>query len=1000
MKKYLALALVALALVAACLCLFSCGKDETSLEAAMAEIEKITFKDKIVVYSGKEKKLTVNTGLRYNRMPEGLSVTYEGNGKIEVGEYEVKAIFSKDGVEIPEATKTAKLTITKAASDPADFLGDFKNTTVSYNGQVRSLKLDESKLPAGVTVTYDYHGQEPKAAGNYEITAKFSHSEDYLKNYQPIPDQTVTLTIEKKTFDTSGFSFKKKSTIFTGVPVSVQINGTLPEGLSVKYMIDGSFSDGVSSVGVHTVTAIFTADDPNYEAPAPMETTLVIYNENYTSSAGISYKENSDKSGYIISYYNGNSTYLIIPDTYNGKPVTEIASNVFASQNFSYVYIPDTVTTIGSSAFQGCTSLKEVNLSNNLTSLGASAFKGCTSLETVILPDSLKVINTALFRDCSALKSVTLGAYTTDICKRAFYGCEKLDRIYIPKTVKFIAKDATKKDNNLPFFGTADNFMIVFEDSAVPTDVSEDWSVISINEETTDAKRALVLYSLSYDEYIIGYEELRGSETSDALLESIFINGAPLSGFKSTTKDYVYYVNILYGYPEITVKSASPAALVTIVPATAKNSIATITVTSADGEKTEVYTITFNKLGVFDPAAEIVNKNGTDAVVTYVVDDGYQDTATFAKSMLNKYSNLAFSFAVWTRDLATLTTETVNGIEYYVKDEYGKYVYTTNQANVNFWKNILDEESIAAGRVEMISHTHTHLPWGVNDDGGEYKYVDNSGQILTKTVPVGSSSKEFYAPKQIIGDLFPSLKNLTMISPGIGVRTTDFTTAEGEYIPTYHTYFEKLLKESIENNVFLASRGTFTPDASRNYDDKVITKDMMTSVKARMSLPGLAVKDYDDVSLWTDYIDAAIKLGGWASFCIHEIDDTPTNRKWFIPTQKADQLFAYTNDKNVWVATFTDACIYHIEWSTAEVTSEYSISEEKISVKITDTAENDKDIFNMALTAKVNVPVTWDTAYVGATALTLHTDASGSKFVYVDAIPDGAAVNITLNAAE
>lgn len=999
MKKYLALALVALALVAACLCLFSCGKDETSLEAAMAEIEKITFKDKIVVYSGKEKKLTVNTGLRYNRMPEGLSVSYEGNGKIEVGEYEVKAIFSKDGVEIPEATKTAKLTITKAASDPADFLGDFKNTTVSYNGQVRSLKLDETKLPEGVTVTYDYHGQEPKAAGTYEITAKFSHSEAYLKNYQPIPDQTVTLTVEKKTFDTSGFSFKKKYAIFTGMPVSVQINGTLPEGLSVKYMIDGSFSDGVSSVGTHRVTAIFSAADPNYEAPAPMETTLVIYNENYTSSAGISYKENSDKSGYIISSYKGNSTYLVIPDTYNGKPVTEIAANVFINKAFSYVYVPDTVTTIGNAAFMNCKSLKEVNLSNSLTSLGKSAFSGCTSLETIILPDSLKDIQNALFNGCTALKSVTLGAYTTNIGTKVFYGCKKLDRIYIPKTIKSIAKDAAK-ENDLPFLGVADNFVIAFEDSAVPADVSENWSTVLIDEDTSVKKMALVLYSLSYDEYIIGYEELKNSDTTDALLESIFINGVPLSGFKPATKDYVYYVNILYGYPEITVKSASPAALVTIVPANAKNGVAKITVKSADGEKTEVYTITFNKLGVFDPAAEIVNKNGTDAVVTYVIDDGYQDTATFAKSMLNKYSNLAFSFAVWTKDLATLKTQTVNGIEYYVKDENGKYVYTTNQTNINFWKNILDDESVAAGRVEMISHTHTHLPWGVNDDGGEYKYVDNSGNINTLTVPVGSSSKEFYAPKQIIGDLFPNLKNLTMITPGIGVRMTDFTTPEGEYIPTYYTYFESLLKETFENNVFLATRGTFTPDASGNYDDKVITKDMMTSITARMSLPGLAVKDYDEVSLWTDYIDAAINKGGWACFCIHEMDNTPTNQKWFIPTEKADQLFAYTNNKNVWVTTFSDACIYHIEWSTAEVTSEYSISDEKISVKITDTAKNDKDIFNMALTVKVNVPVTWDTAYVGTTALTLHTDASGSNFVYVDVLPDGATVNITLNAAE
>lgn len=994
MKKYLALALVALAIVTACLCLFSCSDDETSLETALAEIDKITFKDKTVVYTGKPKNLTVNTGLRYNRMPSGLKVRYEGNGNVEVGEYEVKAIFSRDGEDIPEATKTAKLTITKAASDLTDFIGDFKDTIVSYNGQVQTLKLDEDKLPEGVTVTYDYHDQEPKAAGTYKITAKFGHTDDYLKNYQPINDVDVTLTIERKIFDTSGLSFNKTYAVFDGSPVSVEVSGTLPEGLGVRYE-----GNGICSAGVHTIRAIFYTDDPNYEAPAPMVTELVIINENFTSDEGLSFKLKTDGT-YSVSKYTGDATYLIIPDTYNGKSVTEIGNQVFAQKSFEYVYIPDTVTTLGSSVFKGCSGLKELHLSENLSTIGASAFTNCTALTTVSLPDKLTELPNSLFNGCTALQSVTLGSSVTTIGNTVFKGCVKLDKIYLPKTVTSVAATA-KRNNQSPFFGTAANFMIVLENDAPGEKYSDYWNVRSEETvgETTVAKKALVLFSLTYDEFISNHEALRNANEETALVDKIFIGSIPLDGFDPQKTDYKTFANVANGYPTVKVDVASPAALLTVTQASAENGgKAIITVVSANGENRMTYTVTFERVGFFDPEAEIVNKNGADGVVTYVVDDGYEDTATFAKSMLGKYSNLAFSFAVWTRDLATLEEQTdTDGIKSYVMED-GKYKYTVNQEKVNFWSGILDEDNVNAGRVEMISHTHTHKPWGLNDDGGEYKYVDNNGNLLTMTVPKGSSSKEFYASKQIIGDLFPSLKNLTIIEPGIGVRTTDITI-NGELIPTYHTYFKKLLKESIENNVYLATRGTFIPDGSGNYDDKVITKETMTSIEKRMSLPGLAVKNYDEVSLWTDYIDAAINKGGWACFCIHEMDDTPSNQKWYIPTEKADQLFAYTQDKNVWVATFTDACLYYIEWSTAKVTSSYDIDSDRISVAVTDEAEG--EMFNMALTVKVNVPVAWgDTVYAGAKALTVKTADDGSRYVYVDVVPDGNTVYLTPTVAE
>ena len=68
--------------------------------------------------------------------------------------------------------------------------------------------------------------------------------------------------------------------------------------------------------------------------------------------------------------------------------------------------IPNTVASIGSYAFNSCTSLTSVTLPNNLTNIGNSAFSGCTGLTNVILPKSVTTIGSYAFNGCSGLKYV------------------------------------------------------------------------------------------------------------------------------------------------------------------------------------------------------------------------------------------------------------------------------------------------------------------------------------------------------------------------------------------------------------------------------------------------------------------------------------------------------------------------------------------------------------------------------------------------------------------
>ncbi len=58
-------------------------------------------------------------------------------------------------------------------------------------------------------------------------------------------------------------------------------------------------------------------------------------------------------------------------------------------------------------AFGECTSLKNVNLSENVTSIEDEVFRGCTALETLILPESLTYMGYEMI-ESTAISSITI----------------------------------------------------------------------------------------------------------------------------------------------------------------------------------------------------------------------------------------------------------------------------------------------------------------------------------------------------------------------------------------------------------------------------------------------------------------------------------------------------------------------------------------------------------------------------------------------------------------
>ena len=143
----------------------------------------------------------------------------------------------------------------------------------------------------------------------------------------------------------------------------------------------------------------------------------------------------------------GNGIKVVI-----GKNVTKIPAYLFYPYSNSSSFSPKIVslefeegsvcTSIGSSAFRGCSSLASVNIPNSVTSIGEGAFWVCDSLTNVTIPDSVTSIGYAAFSGCRSLMSVTIGDSVTSIGDVAFEGCANLTSITIPDGVTSIGMQA------------------------------------------------------------------------------------------------------------------------------------------------------------------------------------------------------------------------------------------------------------------------------------------------------------------------------------------------------------------------------------------------------------------------------------------------------------------------------------------------------------------------------------------------------------------------------
>ena len=157
-------------------------------------------------------------------------------------------------------------------------------------------------------------------------------------------------------------------------------------------------------------------------------------------------------------YYYGSDTSSTTHSIYyipsSLKSVTVMGGNILygafnSCSGLTNIIISDNVTSIGGNAFSGCKNLVDVTIGNGVTSIGGGAFSGCSSLTSITIPDNVTSIGGNVFNGCKKLINVTIGNGVTSIGNYTFSGCSDLTSITIGDSVTSIGEGAFSNCNNL-----------------------------------------------------------------------------------------------------------------------------------------------------------------------------------------------------------------------------------------------------------------------------------------------------------------------------------------------------------------------------------------------------------------------------------------------------------------------------------------------------------------------------------------------------------------------
>ncbi len=309
----------------------------------------------------------------------------------------------------------------------------------------------------------------------------------------------------------NGVLFNKKKTALIRYPEGKsQTSYTIPN--SVTRIGYGAFRGctGLTSITIpNSVTSIASWA---FDGCTGLTSINVASGNNYYSdNNGVLFNK---KKTELIRYPEGKSqTSYTIPDS-----VTSIGNWAFdGCTGITSITIPNSVTSIGAHAFDGCTGLTSITIPNSVTSIGYMAFYGCTGLTSIAIPNSVTSIGNWAFFECTGLTSITIPNSVTSIGDGAFNSCTGLTSITIPDSVTSIGDKAFRDCTGLKdvyYTGSKDEWKAIsvgsYNGNLLDATIHYNWiddSVLSLNRSEMTVSNNVCPYLYASIRNNSGYEK-------------------------------------------------------------------------------------------------------------------------------------------------------------------------------------------------------------------------------------------------------------------------------------------------------------------------------------------------------------------------------------------------------------------------------------------------------------------------------------------------------------
>lgn len=175
------------------------------------------------------------------------------------------------------------------------------------------------------------------------------------------------------------------------------------------------------------------------------------------ASEGLELMLNSDGESYsVFGIGTCEDMDIVIPSTYEGKPVTRIESAAFYNcNNIETVTIPESVIVISESAFAACRAMTTVNISASVMKIETGAFEICpllTSINVDKANENYRSVDGNLYsKDGKTLIKYAIGKEDTSfvipdgvttVYSMAFCGAESLITLTVPDSVTYMESSA------------------------------------------------------------------------------------------------------------------------------------------------------------------------------------------------------------------------------------------------------------------------------------------------------------------------------------------------------------------------------------------------------------------------------------------------------------------------------------------------------------------------------------------------------------------------------